>query len=235
MAKMVGLSRNIKLPWLNKTFELMQHGLEEEELKAQINEYLSFEITSPINIRKTREILLRILYYESPVSEKIRMKGLELLKKYPDNRTAVYWTLMLSTYPVFKDITYVIGKLSEFQDEITMAQIKQKMYDEWGERSAIYHSTDKIIATMKALDTLETEKTGRYKIKKHDVKSLEIADFMLYTMMYIDESAYQSMIDLNNIQCLFPFKYKITREQILQDENFVLSSFGSEVTVRIKK
>jgi hypothetical protein len=234
MAKMVGLSRNIKLPWLNKTFELMQQELEYEELKNQINEYLSFEITSSINIRKTREILLRILYYENPVSEKLREKGLELLAKYPDERTAIYWSLMLSVYPVFKDITFVIGKLAEFQDEFTLAQVKQKMYDEWGERSAIYHSTDKIFATMKAMGALESTK-GQYKIIRHDIKQPEISSFMLYTMMSIEESAYRSMTDLNNIHSLFPFRYKITREQLLQDDDFTLSTFGNEVSVGIKK
>ena len=57
MAKMVGLSRNLKLQWLNKVVELVLEGHTEQEIKDQLNEYLSFEIESPINIRKTREIL----------------------------------------------------------------------------------------------------------------------------------------------------------------------------------
>ncbi len=234
MAKMVGLSRNIKLPWLNKTYELMQQSLEYEDLKNQINEYLSFEITSSINIRKTREILLHILYYENPTSEKIRKEGLELLAKYPEDRTAIYWTLMLSVYPVFKDITFIIGKLAEFQDEFTLVQVKQKMYDEWGERSAIYHSTDKIFATMKAMGTLESTK-GEYKILYHDVKQAEISNFMLYTIMNIEDSAYRSTEELNHIYSFFPFRYKITREQLLQNDNFTLSTFGNEIAIGIRK
>lgn len=58
MAKMVGLSRNLKLQWLNKVVELVLEDLKEEEIKEQLNEYLSFEIESPTNIRKTREILM---------------------------------------------------------------------------------------------------------------------------------------------------------------------------------
>ena len=49
MAKIVGLSRNLKLQWLNKTAELVLEGLTEKEIKDQLNEYLSFEITSAIN------------------------------------------------------------------------------------------------------------------------------------------------------------------------------------------
>ena len=53
MAKMVGLSRNLKLQWLNKVAELVWRT-SEQEIKEQLNEYLSFEIESPTNIRKTR-------------------------------------------------------------------------------------------------------------------------------------------------------------------------------------
>lgn len=56
MAKMVGLSRNLKLQWLNKVVELALGELTEQEIKDQLNEYLSFEISSQTNIRKTREI-----------------------------------------------------------------------------------------------------------------------------------------------------------------------------------
>ena len=63
MAKMVGLSRNLKLQWLNKVVELALGELTEQEIKDQLNEYLSFEISSQTNIRKTREILMNIWVY----------------------------------------------------------------------------------------------------------------------------------------------------------------------------
>ena len=49
MAKIVGLSRNLKLQWLNKVVELASSNLTEQEIKDQLNEYLSFEISSPTN------------------------------------------------------------------------------------------------------------------------------------------------------------------------------------------
>ena len=38
MAKMVGLSRNLKLQWLNKVVELALGELTEQEIKDQLNE-----------------------------------------------------------------------------------------------------------------------------------------------------------------------------------------------------
>ena len=59
MAKMVGLSRNLKEPWLNKVAELAIENLTEDEVKNQLNEYLGFEIGSPTNLRKTRMNILK--------------------------------------------------------------------------------------------------------------------------------------------------------------------------------
>ena len=39
MAKMVGLSRKLRLPWLKYTVDLVATGMEESEIKEKINEY----------------------------------------------------------------------------------------------------------------------------------------------------------------------------------------------------
>ncbi len=44
MGKMVGLSRNLKLRWLNKTVEYVLENKSEEEIKEDLNDYLSYEI-----------------------------------------------------------------------------------------------------------------------------------------------------------------------------------------------
>ena len=77
MAKMVGLSRNIKPAWLNKCVELILLGKNENELKAALNEYLAFEIKSAINIRKTRELLMNIWYYPDDEIDNIRELALK--------------------------------------------------------------------------------------------------------------------------------------------------------------
>ena len=40
MAKMVGLSRKLRLPWLKYTVDLVATGMEESEIKDKINKYL---------------------------------------------------------------------------------------------------------------------------------------------------------------------------------------------------
>lgn len=160
MAKIVGLSRNLKLQWLNKVVELASSNLTEQEIKDQLNEYLSFELSSPTNLRKTREILMNIWVYENDISNKLREEAISIVRDMPEYALVAHWCMMMATYPVFVDMCKLIGRLSEFQDEITLSQIKQKLYDEWGERTTLYHSIDKLISTLKELSVLRCEKPG---------------------------------------------------------------------------
>lgn len=235
MAKMVGLSRNLKLQWLNKVVELVLEGLPENEIHDQLNDYLGYEIESPTNIRKTREILMNIWVYDNKYSDKLKKEALSLIKNYPDYALEIHWCMMLAAYSVFDDMCKMIGKMSEFQDEITLAQIKQKLFDEWGERTTLYHSIDKLIATLKAVEVLHSDKPGIYQISKHKVSNNKVSSFMAYTMMLVDDGGYYSLIEVNSSTYLFPFIYKLEKETVLEDSRFVMSNFGGELSISLNE
>lgn len=234
MAKMVGLSRNLKLSWLNQVVELISNELAENEIKAELNEYLSFEIGSPTNTRKTREILLCIWYYENAYTEKLRPRALQLIRKYPECALYIHWCMMLAAYPVFMDMCKLIGKISEFQDEITLAQLKQKLFDEWGERTTLFHSIDKLISTLKEFNVLICDKPGKYRINKQKISKSEVSNFMVYTMMNVDGSGYYSFQEINASTYLFPFEYKVEKESLLKDDRFVMNNFGGELSIALR-
>lgn len=235
MAKMVGLSRNLKLPWLNETVRLYSEGLDEKEIKEKLNEYLSFEIGSPTVLRKTREILMNIWVYENDYTSVLREEGLRLIQKDSDYSLPVHWCMMLAAYPVFQDMCRLIGKIGEFEETMTTKQIKQKLFDEWGERSTLYHSSDKLISTLKALGALESQKVGVYSIKEHHFADTEIINYMLLTMMKIDDAGYYSIRELENSLYLFPFDFKVSKESLLGDERFTTGTFGGEVSYSLKE
>ena len=235
MAKMVGLSRNLKLQWLNKVVELVLEGLNEKEIKEQLNVYLGFEIESPTNIRKTREILMNIWAYENERSSRIKTLALELIKDYPEYALEIHWCMLMATYPVFMDMCKLIGKMSEFQDEITLSQLKQKLFDDWGERTTLYHSIDKLISTLKALDVVQSNKPGKYYINKHKVSNPKIIAFMVYSIMIIDDSGYYTFSDINTTNYFFPFDYKLDKEAIYEDGRFSINNFGGEMSISLNE
>ena len=233
MAKMIGLSRNLKLQWLNKVVELVSSNLTEQEIKDQLNEYLSFEISSPTNLRKTREILMNIWVYENDISNKLRDEAVSIVRDMPEYALVAHWCMMMATYPVFVDMCKLIGRLSEFQDEITLSQIKQKLYDEWGERTTLYHSIDKLISTLKELSVLQCEKPGKYHIVKHEVRNGRVSAFMVYAMILVDDSGYYSFTDLGNSVYFYPFQYQLEKELLLGDGRFSMNNFGGELSVSV--
>ena len=149
MAKMVGLSRSIKLEWLNKIADLVVEGKSEQEIKNELNEYLSFEIKSPTNLRKTREILMYIWLKSGDEYRELRSKALEVYKLERSNKLAIHWCLMIAAYPVFADVCSLLGKLTNIQDTFTTSWLKEKLFEVWGERSTLLHSSDKILQTLK--------------------------------------------------------------------------------------
>ena len=233
MAKIVGLSRNLKLQWLNKTAELVLEGLTEKEIKDQLNEYLSFEITSAINIRKTREILMNIWVYENDYSGKIKATALELIRLYPECAMPTHWCMMLAAYPIFVDMCKLIGKMAEFQDEITLAQLKQKLFDEWGERATLFHSIDKLVATLKAFNVIVCDKPGKYHVNTHRVSNSKMIAFMVYVMMLVDNRGYYTFTEINSSTYLFPFEYKIEKEILFEDGRFTMNNFGGELSISL--
>ena len=142
--------------------------------------------------------------------------------------------MMLAAYPVFVDMCKLIGKMGEFQEEITLAQLKQKLFDEWGERTTLFHSIDKLIATLKDFDVVVCDKPGKYHVNKHKVNNVNVVTFMIYTMMCVDNSGYYSFMDLKSSTYFFPFEYQIEKETLLEDDRFLMNNFGGVLSIALK-
>ena len=233
MGKMVGLSRNLKMTWLNKAVELLSENLPEQEYKDRLNEYLSFEIKSPTNLRKTREILMNLWYYENPETKSLRTQARALIEKDSDNSLAAHWCIILATYPIFVDVSRIIGKLSEFEEEFTIQQLKQKIFDEWGERATLFHSIDKIIATMKAIGALKAEKLGRYTIVKHEVRDDKVNALLASTGMTVEDKGNFTLQGLREMGYMFPFQYQIEREMLMMNDTFTITNIAGEMIVSL--
>ena len=57
---------------------------------------------------------------------------------------------------------------------------------------------------------------------------------MLATAMKVDGNSYYPFSSLNDFSFLFPFDYKVTKEQLMQDEHFKISVFDSKLSVALK-
>ena len=231
MAKMVGLSRPIKIEWLNKTVELILQSKPDEQIKEELNEYLSFEISSPTNLRKTREILLTI-WVKTPDEDKLlKAQAVKAYETEKSNRLAVHWCMILLAYPVFADVCGLIGKVSNIQDTFTTSWLKEKLFELWGERTTLLHSVDKLLQTLKYLGVIETMKTGCFKVKKCKVTDLNTINLIVLTIVQMQSKAYYEIGELSAIPQMFPFEYSVSHEQLNASESFTLNNFGGKIVL----
>ena len=228
---MVGLSRPIKLEWLNKTADLIVEGKSELEIKEELNEYLSYEIKSPTNLRKTREILMYIWIKSGDEFGELRCKALEVYKHERSNKMAIHWCLMIAAYPVFADVCALLGKLTNIQDTFTTSWLKEKLFEVWGERSTLLHSSDKILQTLKYIGAIENLKVGTYQTKKYLINDSETITLLIMTILLTNEKAYFEVAELANTPQMFPFEFVVSHEWLHNSNCFSLNNFGGKVVL----
>lgn len=235
MARMVGFTRIIKLSWLNKTIELAGEKLEPAQMRDELEEYLKFEISSDTNRRKTREILLLPWVAEDTALETLRPKALELAASHPYELLALHWGMLVVAFPMFSDLVRLVGKMSEYQDEFTSAQLKQKILDEWGERSTVVKGSEKILASLNAIGVIKRVKQGRYTLAPRVSVDEELSLFLLHAHMLANQSGYRSVTELQSLPELFPFVTYVSKELLAEDARFSIGNFGREFTVSLRE
>ena len=235
MAKMVGYSCNLKLPWLNQAARLFSEHLPEDEYKKRLNDFLSFEIGSETRLRKTREILMNVWYYDNEEIRAFRQEALNLLEIYPDDASSIHLCMIYLTYPVVADICRYMGRMFEFQDEITNTMLCRRLYDEWGERGTLQSTSRRVTLTLKELNFLKAPSRTRYALIKHCIKDKETINFLLRVAIKIDDSSYHSFAALSDLHLLFPFDYSISKEQLMQDGHFMLTTFDGQLSIALRE
>lgn len=234
MAKMVGLSRNMKPTWLNKCVELVLAGKREGEMKDALSEYLSFEIKSATNLRKTRELLMNIWFYPNEDFNDIRLRALETYAKPNTHHLALHWCMMLLRYPVFAEICSLIGKASKVQGEFTVSWLKESLYEAWGERSTLLHSSDKILRTLRDLGVIVGTRHGAYAIQTTSVADDHTKRILVDTILALKEKAYYEPAELMSVAAFFPFEFEVSLQWIHEMGCFHVGNFGGNTVLLAK-
>lgn len=232
MAKMIGLSRALKPEWLNKTAESVLEGMSADDIKAILNEYISFEISSKDNIRKTRDILLNLWVYpfKEESANSIRAMALDALRDGCPDMLAMHWCMLLLYYPVFVDVTGTIGALSSMQDSFSLTWLKGKMFEQWGERTTMVNSIPKIMQTLRQLGVVRSEK-GACKIERNIISSDQTKIILIKTALTLGLKSYYEPSELAVIPQMFPFEYDVTSEIIFGSNAFEFGNFGGSPVV----
>ena len=72
------------------------------------------------------------------------------------------------------------------------------------------------------MGVLSCEKPGKYHIQQYPISNEQIVNYMLLVAMKVGGNSYYTLPDLTNIGVLFPFEYRVNKEQLITDDHFVI-------------
>lgn len=80
---------------------------------------------------------------------------------------------------------------------------------------------------------LENETRFRYRLKKQSITNPAVVNFILGIAMKVEDSGYYPFVNLGEFDILFPFKYQVTKEQLMECEKFSMNNFGGELSITL--
>lgn len=231
MTAAVGFLRAIKLAWLNKTVELVLEDKSTEQIRNDLDEYLSYEIKSATTLRKTREILMNTWVAGKTYTSEIRQAALNAYKSENSNRVALHYCMLILAYPVVADICGLIGKLSTIQDTFTTTWLKEKIYEVWGERVTVANSLKYILQSLKDFCVIESNKTGTHHISRSVISDSDTIRVILMTVLRLNGKAYYEITELSRVPQMFPFEYCVSFECLHNSPDYTLNNFGGKMVL----
>ena len=149
MRRMIGFDRKIQLDWLDVTVGLCQQGLGPNAITQHLKQNLESEIKGPESRRKTVTVLSR-LWVSVPEKDKLlHAEGLQLAESVqPGERLWLHWGVSLLAYPFFRDVAAIVGQLGHLQGTFSLAQVRRRMVESWGERTTLQRAVPPLVRTL---------------------------------------------------------------------------------------
>lgn len=219
----LGFKKDIRLKWMNHSLYLTLQGLSESEIRKELDEYLSSQVTESgkpfsngaINLIKP---LLAIWFKSNPISKDFRDALIQEASSCDSSKwLPLHWALMAVEYPLWYHVANQFGRLFSLQDIVTPAQVYSRIKDIYGDTETVSRNARYIIASMShwGLIRKDSEKNGHYK-KPFELSISNVMSALLYESIII---ANQGMLDytaLVNHKALFSFNnYQFSPSEIV--------------------
>lgn len=211
----IGFDRRVDIEWLDAAAARAATDGSSEELREYLWNLLDGVVSGDKSNSargKTVTVLNHIWGDVPPTAAALRRRALSHLEAATiDERLALHWAMMISTYPLFADVAAAAGRLMTLQGSFSLAHLTRRLVGSWGERSTLTRAAQRIVRSMIQWGVLrDTETRGMYEAAPRPRPvGPEIGALMLEAILVDAEEASIPFDQLVGHSALFPFGLRL--------------------------
>lgn len=226
----IGYNRTVKLEWLDYTAALLKDGRSEQEIHGALTELLRQELSADSDAKrgsreKTITILLKTWVRVPNGLSAFRDIGLKLLSdRSGRERITPHWGMTIASYPFFRSVAEVTGRLLRLQSTASASQIQRRVRERVGERETVARSARYVIRAMVDWQVLkETAQKGVY-VASDPIKLVNAGDvsWLVEAELHATEKGPYSLKGILGSPSLFPFRVEPARSPVFENERVEL-------------
>lgn len=210
----LGIKQTIQKDWMDRVVRMMLAGMAEKEIRADLNDYLSTQKQSGgvgERGKKTYGMAIGPLSsWFAPSNELLmfRDRALSLAKNVsPPNWLPLHWAMITASYPFWFEVAKQVGRLLNLQDQITQAQIFNRLKERYGDREVVARNARYTVRSFVAWGVLiDSETKGCYeKVGSIPIPDHTLASLMLEASLHAMPEGKGALTLLLNSPAFFPF------------------------------
>jgi hypothetical protein len=222
MQKSVGLSRTVRLDWLDATVTLCMENCPPAEIRQQLDKLVEPAQPGPVERERIVDTLVRIWVKAEPG---LKANAIAL---YPhlssrEDRLWLHYGMILAQYPFFRLCAATLGQISRTEDTVNRKIIKDRVAAEMGNLGSIERAIERLFKTWVDWGILlpaENNLTFIIFSRNIPASTLEVEKWLLSCALSAHPSDAIPFADLVALPELFPFRFSISVDDLRQDKRF---------------
>ncbi len=229
----IGFDRDIKLEWLDAVATQVAAGRTTQEVRASIHNMLGGLLASGkpgAALTKTTTVLLHIWSQVPDHAVGLRDRIVPVIADMgPEERLAAHWSMCIGTYPFFLDVASNLGRLLSLQGEVSLASLRRRLVERWGDRSLMPQATRKVVRSMVHWQVLHDKKPGLYVGRERRIHTMaRTRMFLAEALLVSSGSRSLAILDIERHPALFPFDVCVLAGTLRAGKQFSVHRQGTD-------